>query len=55
MEKTKKMKDDKINPIQDGPFWTYSLMGEAKSQLHISYNDETLQTYTLTKETPKNK
>ena len=42
-----------VNPIQDGPFQGCSRMGgEAKRSpslnlLHISYNDETWQTYTL--------
>ena len=47
-----------FNPVQDGRFWDYSRMGESqkgpspKNLSHISYNDETLHSYTLPKEDP---
>ena len=49
-----------LNPIQDGPFRDFSPMGEGAKRIpllknlpHISYNDETGNTYTLPKEKPK--
>ena len=50
-----------LNPIQDGPFCSYSQMTEGKrvpfqkSVTHIIYNDEIWHRHNLHKENPKHK
>ena len=43
-----------LNPIQDGPFQGCSRMIPISKICHISYNDETWHSYTLSKKDPKN-